>query len=158
MDFPDSSLNADAVHLLAAGVERSTTVDKDAVATLWESMLRSFLHVDADVTFLKSSVSAAVSRSTIKPHDIVVTPFGTGVVEDVRTGITEAHSVYDVLLPWSRAVLQGDAVKRAPAEVAPAHPVGAVSHPELPPSTMFCSSVAHVFFKLYHVLTVDVWL
>jgi hypothetical protein len=160
LDLPVPSMHRDALRLLSNSVDRLASVgDKEGIAVLWHSMLYSFLQVEADAQVFKPQAVAEASGSP-QPRDIVSTPYGIGVVEAVRApGAGQSGLVYEVMLPWCRAVLQADALKPAPS--TPGKPVGDLSTvagssvaADLPPHTLYCSSAGHLFFRLYHILTV----
>ena len=157
LDYPDITVHKDAAVVLAHAVEKAgaSGTDKEAIAQLWTSFLYRFLKFRAD---WKYEPATAAPAGVFSVHDMVVTPYGLGVVESVRNG----GSSYEVMLSWSRAVLQAEYLKphvdpvmtQALAAVngLPANIIENSAALDLPPETFFCSASGYVFFQLYQIL------
>jgi hypothetical protein len=162
LDLPVPSMHRDALRLLSGSVDRLTSgSDREGIAVLWHSMLYAFLQVEADAQAFKAQAAIGASDAP-QARDIVSTPYGLGVVETVRPPLGgHGACVYEVMLPWGRAVLQAEALKAVPG-TGPSSGESSGSStegsPDLPPFTLYCSSAGHLFFRLYHILVVRVGL
>ena len=141
--YHDTRAHKDAFSIISYAVERSAGVgerDKAATAELWRSFLAPFFNFPREWLapgallgyahgFGLASAAGGSATSLLQIGDLVKTPYGRGLVADVRVSPSALAAaaplvVYEVWLPFGRGYLNADIVSLA-APAKPASGVGA---------------------------------